>query len=211
MTMYTSVQQGALDLIHARTSVAHFDSQVEMSDDTVTALIGHSCQAPSSYNLQNWRFIAVKTTERKAALREVAYGQPQVADASVTFIVIGTLDGQDRIRSTMQAFHQAGYLDAEGLDAWVSDTQRSMNGKPVKQRDEAIRSASLAAMTLMHAAQAMGWVSAPLGGFDADALSIAFGLAPTEVPVMLVAVGQSGPDNWPRKMRRPVEEVLAIV
>lgn len=211
MTTDFPIHQRALDLIHARTSVAHFDPAVEMGDHTVAELIGHACQAPSSYNLQNWRFIAVKSAGRKSDLRNVAYGQPQVSDASVTFIVIGTLNGQEHIRSTMQAFHQAGYLDAEGLDAWVNDTQRSMNGKPAKQRDEAIRSGSLAAMTLMHAAQAMGWVSAPLGGFDADALSKAFGLAPTEVPVMLVAVGQSGPDNWPRKMRRPVEEVLAIV
>lgn len=211
MTTDASIPQMALKLIHARTSVAHFDPAVEMDEDTVAELIRHACQAPSSYNLQNWRFIAVKSADRKSDLREVSYGQPQVADASVTFIVIGTLNGQDHIRSTMQAFHQAGYLDAQGLDAWVSDTQQSMNGKPAKQRDEAIRSGSLAAMTLMHAAQAMGWVSAPLGGFDAEALGKAFGLAPTEVPVMLVAVGRSGPDNWPRKMRRPVDEVLQIV
>lgn len=211
MNTHLTIHQRTLDLIHARTSVAHFDPLMEIDNVTVASLIGHACQAPSSYNLQNWRFIAVKSAERKRVLRDVAYGQPQVSEASVTFIVVGTLNGQDHIRSTMQAFHQAGYLDADGLDAWVNDTQRSMNGKPVKQRDEAIRSGSLAAMTLMHAAQAMGWVSAPLGGFDADALSKAFGLAPTEVPVMLVAVGQSGPDNWPRKMRRPVDEVLEIV
>jgi nitroreductase len=63
----------------------------------------------------------------------------------------------------------------------------------------------------MIAAQAMGWVSAPLGGFDVNAVSAEFGLQPSELPVMLVAVGQAGTGNWPRKERRPVKDVLEIV
>lgn len=66
-------------------------------------------------------------------------------------------------------------------------------------------------MTLMIAAQAMGWASAPPAGFDADAVSTAFGLQSSELPVMLVAVGRTGTDNRPRKERRPVQDVLEIV
>ena len=61
--------------------------------------------------------------------------------------------------------------------------------------DEAIRSASLAAMNLMTAAQALGLASAPMGGFDAAAVCADFGLASTELPVMLVAMvpSRAGP------------------
>lgn len=211
MNTTSPIGQGTLALIEARTSVAHFDATAEISNDTVAALIRHACQAPSSYNLQNWRFVAVKSGARKSVLRDLAYGQQQVADAAVTFLVIGTLNGHEHIRASMQTFHDAGYLDAAGLDDWVNDTQRGMSGKLTKQRDEAIRSGSLAAMTLMIAAQAMGWASAPLGGFDVDAVSAEFGLQPSELPVMLVAVGRAGTGNWPRKERRPVEDVLEIV
>ena len=48
-------------------------------------------------------------------------------------------------------------------------------------------------------------------GFDAAGVSTDFELAPTEIPVMLVAVGRAAPGNWPRKRRRPVEQVLAVV
>ncbi|MEV4782971.1 nitroreductase family protein [Burkholderia sp. LMU1-1-1.1] len=200
-----------LALIGARTSVAHFDASAEIDAGTVAALIHHACQAPSSYNLQNWRFVAVKSAARKSALRELAYGQPQVSDAAVTFIVVGTLDGHEHIRASMQAFRDAGHLDDAGLDEWVSDTRGSMDGDPARQRDEAIRSGSLAAMTLMIAAQAMGWASAPLGGFDAEALSAEFGLQSSELPVMLVAVGRAAAGNWPRKERRATQDVLQIV
>jgi nitroreductase len=66
-------------------------------------------------------------------------------------------------------------------------------------------------MNLMIAAQAMGLASGPMIGFDAAAVANDFGLGPTEVPVMLVAVGRAAPGNWPRKRRRPVDQVLAVV
>ena len=50
-----------------------------------------------------------------------------------------------------------------------------------------------------------------MGGFDAAGVVEAFGLAPDEIPVMLVAVGRPAPGNWPQKQRRPVADVLSIV
>ncbi|MDR7151875.1 nitroreductase [Hydrogenophaga palleronii] len=201
----------ALELIRARVSTGHFDPAFAIDDNQVTELIGYACEAPSSYNLQNWRFIAVKSAARKEKLRCLSYGQHQVTQAAVTVIVIGALNGHERIRANMKPMLDAGYLDQEGLEAWASDTERGMRGKPAKQRDEAIRSASLAAMTLMTAAQAMGLASAPMGGFDAEAVCAEFGISATELPVMLVAIGRPGQGNWPRKTRRPVEEILSIV
>lgn len=201
----------ALELIRARVSTGHFDPAFAIDDNQVTELIGYACEAPSSYNLQNWRFIAVKSAARKEKLRSLSYGQHQVTQAAVTVIVIGTLNGHERIRANMKPMLDAGYIDQEGLEAWTSDTERGMRGKPGKQRDEAIRSASLAAMTLMTAAQAMGLASAPMGGFDAEAVSAEFGIGAAELPVMLVAIGRPAPGNWPRKTRRPVNDVLSIV
>lgn len=201
----------ALDLIRSRVSTSHFDPNFVISDQLVKELIAHACEAPSAYNLQNWRFIAVKSPARKEKLRSLSYDQQQVTQAAVTVIVIGTLNGHEKIRATLQPMLDAGHLDAAGLEAWASDTERGMSGKPVKQRDEAIRSGSLAAMTLMNAAQAMGLVSAPMGGFDAEAVCAEFGISAAELPVMLVAIGRPAPGNWPRKARRPVEDVLAVV
>ena len=129
----------------------------------------------------------------------------------MTVIVIGTLNGHERIRANLQPLVDAGHMGPEDLEAWASDTHRGMHERPVKQRDEAIRSASLAAMNLMTAAQAMGLSSAPMGGFDAVAVSAEFGIEATELPVMLVAIGRPAPGNWPRKPRRPVAEVLSFV
>ena len=73
-----------------------------------------------------------------------------------------------------------------------------------------MRSASLGAATLIYAAEAMGFVSGPMGGFNAEGVARAFALSAEEVPVMLVCVGRAAPGNWPQKPRRPLSEVLVI-
>lgn len=211
MSLHLPPCTDALELIRARVSTSHFNPAFEIDDELVSDLIGYACEAPSAYHLQNWRFIAIRSRAGKQKLCELAYGQQQVMNAAVTVIVIGTLNGHERIRTNLQPLVDAGLMAPDDQEAWASDTHRGMHDRPVKQRDEAIRSGALAAMNLMTAAQAQGLASAPLGGFDAAAVSDEFGIAPTELPVMLVAIGRPAPGNWPRKPRRPVDEVLSFV
>ena len=201
----------ALDLIRQRVSANRFDPAFALAEESIRELISYASEAPSAYNLQNWRFIAVRSPARKHALMALAYDQAKVVDAAVTFIVCGVLEPHHGIRAAMQPFHDDGHIDRDFLDEWVGEATAAYQDDPAMQRDEAIRSASLAAMNLMLAAQAMGLASGPMIGFDAAGVSSDFGLAPTEIPVMLVAVGRAAPGNWPRKRRRPVEQVLAVV
>lgn len=201
----------ALDLIQQRTSVNRFDSTHTLDDATLQELVLHATQAPSAYNAQNWRFIAVRSAEHKARLCEMAYGQPKVRDAAVTFIVCGNLNPHVTLRQRLQPFVDAGHVAATAADAMAASATRSYAGQPQMQRDEAIRSAALAAMTLMHAAQAMGLASGPMIGFDPDQVHAGFALAADEIPALLVTVGRAAPGNWPRKPRQPVAEVLSIV
>jgi nitroreductase len=199
----------ALDAIRQRVSANRFDPGFEVDEATIRELVSYASEAPSAYNLQNWRFIAVRSRVRKQALMALAYDQEKVVDAAVTFIVCGVLEPQRG--SAMQPFHDDGHIDRAYLDAWVGEATATYQDAPAMQRDEAIRSASLAAMNLMIAAQAMGLASGPMIGFDAAGVAADFALAPTEIPVMLVAVGRAAPGNWPRKRRRPVEQVLAVI
>ena len=201
----------ALDLIRQRISANRFDPMFELDDATIRDLVSYASEAPSAYNLQNWRFIAVHSPERKRALMVHAYGQEKVTDAGATFIVCGVLEPQRGARAAMQSFCDDGHIDPSFLDEWVGEATAAYQDEPGMQRDEAIRSASLAAMNLMIAAQAMGLASGPMIGFDAEAVSADFNLTATEIPVMLIAVGRAAPGNWPRKRRRPVDHVLAVV
>lgn len=87
--------------------------------------------------------------------------------------------------------------------------QQTHTSNPQLQRDEAMRSASLAAMTMVLSAQGMGLSSGAMSGFDPEGVATAFDLATNELPVILVTVGHSAPGNWPQEPRKPVHEVMA--
>ena len=69
----------------------YYDAAATLSDDQIRELVRIGTTAPTSFHLQNWRFIAVRTPEAKARLRPIAWNQPAITEAAVTFIVCGQL------------------------------------------------------------------------------------------------------------------------
>lgn len=199
------------DVIKSRISANHYDTERTLSDHEIADLIDLATHAPSAFNLQNWRFIAVRSTEAKLRLLPLAYGQQKVVDSAVTFIVCGTLNPHETIPASLKPSLDAGIIDKGIYDMWVGAAQGMYADNPQLQRDEAIRSGSLAAMTLMLAAKGQGLDSTPMIGFDATAVAEAFDLSAIEIPVMLVTVGYPGATNWPQKPRKAVKDVLQLV
>lgn len=195
-------------LIESRVSTNHYDTNRHLSDVEIVELVRLATRAPSAYNFQNWKFIAVRSPEAKARLKAASYGQQKVVNAAVTFIICGTLAAHEGLPHALQPSVDAGILDQSMVEGWVAMAKVSHPGNPQLQRDEAFRSASLAAMTLMFAAQGMGLSTGAMSGFDPLSVAREFGLSATEVPVILVTVGYPAPGNWPQKPRKPLDEVI---
>ena len=195
-------------LIESRVSTNKFHTNRPVSSSQINELVRLATLAPSAYNFQNWKFIAVISPAAKEKLKAAAYGQQKVVDATVTFIVCGTLNAHQRLEDNLRPSLDQGILSQAVIDTWVGMAKGSHEGNAQLQRDEAFRSASLAAMTLMFAAQDMGLATGPMSGFDPGAVSEVFGLSANEVPVMLIATGYSAPGNWPQKPRKPIADVL---
>jgi nitroreductase len=198
------------ELIKARISASSYDASRQLSEMEIEELIDLATQAPSAFNLQNWKFVAVRSAEAKARLLPLAFGQAKVVEAAVTFIICGTLEPQQTLPDALAPTRDAGIIDDAIYTGWVGAAQQMYGANPAFQRDEAIRSGALAAMTLMLAAQGKGLVSCPMIGFNQAGVAEAFGLQITDVPVMLVTVGYAGQSNWPKKPRKPISDVLTL-
>lgn len=190
------------EAIRQRRSTRHLDPAATIDDAELTRLFELVRLTPSSYNLQHWRFVVVRERENKAALREAAYGQAQVEDAAAVVVVCGKLDAYG---DAERAWADAA---APVRDALVPQIEPFYAPRPEMQRDEAIRSGSMAAMTLMLAAQAAGWATGPMIGFDAARVAELVGLDETFVPVMLVVLGRPAGEAHPRPTRWPVSEIV---
>src|SRR6185437_966665 len=160
----------AIELIKQRISTNKFDTSRTLSETEIKELVSYATEAPSAYNIQNWRFVAVTSPEEKARLKSLAYNQQKVVDAAVTFIVLGDLRGYEKLPQILKPLIDDGVMDKATADGWT-------------------RSASFAAMTLMIAAQAKGLASGPMIGFDPAGVKREFNISDRYVPVMLLTVG----------------------
>ncbi|MFA6028209.1 MAG: nitroreductase family protein [Elusimicrobiota bacterium] len=198
-----------LEAIRKRASANKFDPARPLSEAQVRELVELATRAPSSFNIQHWRFLAVTRKEDREKLKGLAYNQQKVADAPVVFVVLGDPRAHENLAHALEGSVKAGLMDAKAVQG-LSGMAAGMYADPRAQRDEAIRSGAFAAMTLMLAAEAKGLVAGPMIGFDPDAVKKEFKIPERLIPVLMLPVGYAAPGNWPQKPRLPVDEVLAF-
>ena len=174
--MTTSIQH----LINTRTSINHFQPNHPLKERDISLLVELATKAPTAYNMQNWHFIAVQSEEAKIQLKSAAFGQQKIVDASIAFIICGKLEAHQQLSSALEPSVKANIIEQRIADAWGTQAMTAHENNELLQRDEAIRSASLAAMSLLLAAQDMGFGSSPIGGFDAIEVSRQFALSENE-------------------------------
>jgi len=200
-----------IETILSRSAAKYYDPAATLSDDQIRDLVRVGTSAPTSFHLQNWRFIAVRTPEAKARLRPIAWNQPAITDAAVTFIVIGRLADASTIPDRLAPVVAAGIMPALLVPDWEIPARGLYDDQPQRQRDEAVRTATFGAAAMIYTARSLGWGSTPMIGFDAEAVHREFDLAEDEIPVMLLSVGPERKGNWPQKPRMPLAEVLDLV
>lgn len=200
-----------VDAIERRHTTVLFDQSKSISHDQIVELVRLATKAPTAFNLQNWRFIAVRTPEAKMRLRAVAWDQVKITEAPVTFIICGQLADHRTMADRLAPAVEAGIMPAAMVPAWEAGAKSLYFEQPQRSRDEAVRTATFGASTLIFAAHAMGLGAGPMIGFDPEAVAREFDLAPDEIPVMLVAIGYGTSENWPQKPRRPLSDVFSLV
>jgi nitroreductase len=200
-----------IECILGRSAAKYYDPAATLSDEDISELVRIGTTAPTSFHLQNWRFIAVRTPEAKARLSPIAWNQPAITDAAVTFIVVGQLADSSVIPDRLAPLVESGVMPEAMVPEWEIPARDLYMDYPQRQRDEAVRTGTFGAAAMIYAARSLGLGSTPMIGFDAEAVGREFGLAEDEVPVMLLSIGAERPGNWAQKPRRPVGEVLELV
>ena len=191
------------EAIEARRSVKHYDPDHVMPEADLAELIRLTKLAPSSFNMQNYRILVVRDPEIRQQIRAAAWDQPQVTDASVLFIMCADL---------------TSHL-ADPADYWSHAPEEVQNilgpmikpfyeGNDTLIRDEAMRSAALAGMTLMLAAKDMGYDSCPMIGFDAAKVAELINLPENYAIGFMIPVGKQAQPGWERGDRLPDEKVV---
>jgi len=171
--------------IRGRRAVKHFDPAHKMTAAEEARLFDLAFQAPSSFNIQHWRIVKVEGAERRARLKEAAWGQAQISDASLVLVVCADTRAweKDPARYWETAPPEARARTAQAIVDFYKD-------RAWLARDEALRSVGIIGQTIMLAAQGMGYDSCPMIGCDIDAVGKVVNLPEDYVLGMIIAIGK---------------------
>lgn len=197
--------------LQQRAATNFFDPSRKLDNEQIKDIVHLSTLAPTAFNLQNWHFVAVTSENAKQRLYESAFKQQKILDAAVTFIICGEMDSHKKFDRVAKVLVERGGVSETVATTWHAKVISALENNTIAQHAEAYRSASLAAMALMLAAEEKGLATGPMSGFDPVAVRATFDLPETRIPVMLVSVGYAAEGNAPQNARLDIEEVLDIL
>lgn len=191
------------EAIRSRRSVKAYDPKHRLTEEQITQLLEAAIQAPTSFNIQHWRFVVVRDPELRKQIRANGNDQAQMTDASL--LILMTADVKAWQKEPQRYWRKAPAEVAKLLVNWMGPFHE---GKPQLQRDEAQRSIGMAMQNLMLAARSMGLDSCPMIGFDHEAVAKLVRLPADHCIGPLVAIGKGTKTPWPKPGQLPLSEVV---
>jgi len=199
----TPLAHAVLEAAGSRRSVRRF-TDASISDTELDQLLATAGRAPSAYNVQPWRWVAVRDQALKDQLQTAAYGQAQVGAAPVLLVLYtDTRDALDTIEETF-----APTLPADKAAGTRAHLLGTLGVKSDADREAWGAGQSYIALGyLLLLAESMGLGTSPMLGFDPDKVKSILGLpAYARVPA-LVALGYPAEEGF-ESPRHAVGRVL---
>jgi len=191
------------DVIAARRSVKKFDPDHVLTEDEITRLMEAVILTPTSFNIQNWRFVLITDQEVKNQVRQKGYDQAQFSDCSLLVVICGDRNAYDQDPDRYWA-----EAPAEVRSAIVPMIRGAYGSSESLRRDENFRSGGLAGQTMMLAVREMGYDSCPMIGFDFEAMADIINLPADHDIIMAVTIGQPLESARARAGQLPLDEVV---
>jgi nitroreductase len=193
-----------MSAIYGRRAIKHFDPNHVMTPEEETTLFEATIQAPTSFNIQHWRFVVIRDPALRSKIRtEFGNNQAQMTDASL--LVLFVADTKAWTKDPARYWTNAPKEIADLLVGWMGPFHE---GREWLQRDEAQRSIGMAMQTMMLAAKELGYDSCPMIGFDIEKVQELIGLPGDYVMGPMVAIGKKTKDSWPKPGQLPLSELV---
>lgn len=193
-----------LKAIYTRRAVKGFDPEHKLSPEEEKTLLEATIQAPTSFNIQHWRFVILRDPELRQKIRkEVGNDQSQMTDASLLLLL--TADMKAWSKEPSRYWEKAPKEVSDLLVGWMGPFHE---GREWLQRDEAQRSIGMAAQTLMLAATDMGYQSCPMIGFDIEKVAELVRIPEDHVMGPMVAIGKGTKEPFSKPGQLPLKDIV---
>jgi nitroreductase len=206
--MQENVAKTLSEVMKERHSVRKYDPTFKITPEEIKSMLTEATQAPSSSNLQPWRFIVIQDEETKKELRGIANNQEQVETASAVIAILGDKEMYKSVEKVYRSAFEAGFMDEANMNRLIEGTNKTYPLAPEEVRKNiASFDAGLISMQLMLIAKNRGYDTVPMGGFNKEQFVQKFNVADRYFPVVLISVGKAAQPAF-NTTRLPLEDVL---
>ena len=186
------------DVIKGRKSVKYFNPNVKIKREEIIEMLNEANIAPSSCNLQPWRYIVVDTPEGKEKLGSANYNKIQNDTSAAMIIVLGDLNHYGKFDEIYGEAVKKGYMTEEVKDGFEKGMGPQLENLPTdKNREGVYFDCGLWTMQFANIAYAKGYDTNIIGGFVRETVVELFELEENLIPVMLIALGKKEKDARP--------------
>jgi len=198
-----------MEIMKGRRSIRNYDPSVKISKEEMKDMLEEATTAPSSINMQPWRFIVIDSPEGKEKLLPLAsFNQTQVKTSSAVIAIFADMNNFDYAEEIYSKAVELGYMPKEVKERQLAAFANHFATLPEQvNRETILIDSGLVAMQLMLTARAHGYDTNPIGGYDKKNIAAAFGLDKKRyVPVMLLSIGKAADEGY-KSYRLSVETI----
>ena len=192
-----------------RRSIRKYDGTFKISNEELQDIILEANLAPSSMNMQPWRYVIVNSLEGKEELRKALYGNiSQLETSSAMIVVFNDLKKFDLAESIYNKAVLEGLMSTESREKQLLNISKMLVRMDINQINHVgLIDCGLAAMQLMLVAKERGYDTCPIGGFNHDLIHEATGMDKERYkPVMIISIGKAA-EEGSKTIRLTFDEV----
>jgi nitroreductase len=192
-----------------RRSIREYDPSVKISKEEMSQILSDATKAPSSVNLQPWRFVIVESAEGKEKLRPfMRFNTKQNDTSSAMILLFGDLECYRYAETIYDQAVRDGHMPQDVRDKQVNSIVPLYKSLTKEKMNDIVKvDSSLMAMQLMLVARSYGYDTNPIGGYIEENLAETFGLdSKRYVAVLIIAVGKALETGY-LSLRLPIETI----
>ena len=182
------------EIVYGRRSIKEYDPTVKISREEMSEMIAQASKAPSSINMQPWRFVIIDSEEGKAKLAPLSkFNKDKVLSSSAVIAVFADLNSFDYAEDIYGKAVELGYMPQEVKDFQLNTFKPIYEKMSYEEmKDTILLDSGLVSMQLMLVARAYGYDTNSIGGYEKDQIAEAYGLEKERyLPVMLITIGKA--------------------
>lgn len=183
-----------------------FKADRPLNGDDLTFILEAGRLSPSSFGLEQWKFVVLTKPDDKLAMQAACFNQPQVGSASAVIVILARLADLDPDSGYVRRLMAREYPEKEALDGALKNYRGFHAASDVKAWSAA--QCHIAVANMMTAAAGIGIDSCAIGGFVPDEVCDVLKIDSTRfLPTLILPLGFCAHESG-EKVRLPMEEVV---